>query len=254
MSKIYKSYCLTVRPRLGLNPDSKFYEVLLAWLKKLPHCVAVTEKGGEAMHLHAQIWSEQGWVIGNLRRDLRKKCEKHIEDWDKDQAKLKGGCNYIRIAYNEWFQNYLLENELKPEEVNLLIDNPPDIQEPFYPSEEEQDTVKAKANAKDQLMHSWLELWEEHGENYTHDEDTNIWYIPGCSLLCVAKFCRDIWFKLKLKPTLRNVRDQRDFVKRVHSYIRGYCPDEDLIGPGDLEVINTFIDDVKNPIVNLDNG
>lgn len=254
MSKIYKSYTLTVRPRLGLNPDSEHYKVLLAWLEKQPYCVAVREKGGEAMHLHAQIWSEAGWLIGNIRKSLRLMGEKHIEDWDDLQARIcKGGCNYVKPAYNEWFTNYLLNNEDKddPERV-ILIMNPPAIQEPFYPSEEEQDAAKVKANAKDQLMHSWLELWEEHGKNYTHDEDTNIWYIPGCSLVCVAKFCRDIWFKLKLKPTLRNVRDQRDFVKRVHSYIRGYCPDEDLIGPKDLEVLNTFIDDVKNPI--LDHG
>ncbi len=245
-SKKYRSYCLTVRPRLGLNPDSKHYEVLLAWLTKQPHCVAVTEKGGEAMHLHAQIWSMEGWTIGNIRKPLRQFGEKHIEDWDTAQARIdKGGCNFVRIGYNEWFDNYLLSNAEKDEEANVLIRNPPAIQEPFYPSEEEQEEAKAKVNAKDQLMHSWLELWNEHKDKYILKNDRNLFNIPGCSLLAVGRFCSGIWFQLKLKPTLRNTRDQRDFVKRFHSYLKGYADDEDLLGPTDLQLAQDLIKDLE---------
>ena len=207
------------------------------------------------MHLHAQIWSMNGWLKGNIVKAMETRAKRCVEGWDSKQKETQS--NGVEIGYNDWYLHYLLDNDekkLSGDASVVLLNNPPDDTEPYYPTEEEQDRVKAKANAKDQLMHSWLELWNEYGEDHKVKEDMNIWNIPGCSLLCVGTFCSDIWFKLKLKPTCKNVRDQRDFVKRLHSYIKGYCLDEDLLGPKDLEIAQNFISDAKEYHAKMDNG
>lgn len=132
MSNVYRTYAITVRPRGGLK--SAHEDVLLAWLGSHPHCVAVREREGEAMHLHAQIWSMQGWIKGNLVKKLRTVAERHVEDWDAAQAKVQA--MGVKIAYSDWATDYLLNNEQKsPEEqAVVLINNPPDVQEPYYPT------------------------------------------------------------------------------------------------------------------------
>ncbi len=251
MATTYKSFTMTVRPLNGLKPDSEHYKALLAWLEKQPHCVAVREKEGEAMHLHAQIWSMDGWIKGNITKKLVKLGEKHIEGWDKSQARVQSSSKGIRIAYNDWATNYLLENDDKEgvEKGVILIDNPPDIQEPYYPSEDEQAAVKAAANAKDSLMHSWALLWEEYKKDFLVVDGVNYWIVHELRLLAVGRFCSHIWNGVKLKPTLRTSRDQKDFVQRLTAYIVGWAQDEDLLTVKDLEIAKQTIIDLK-----VDNG
>ncbi len=132
MSNVYRSYAITVRPRDGLK--SSHEDALLAWFGTIPHCVAVREREGEAMHLHAQIWSMDGWIKGNIVKKLRVLGERHVEGWDAAQAKVQS-CG-VKIAYNDWATNYLLLNAEKGEDEQavVLIENAPDVQEPFYPS------------------------------------------------------------------------------------------------------------------------
>ncbi len=239
MTNVYKSFAITVRPRAGLT--TKHETVLLAWLNNLPHCVAVREREGEAMHLHAQIWSKEGWIKGNITKKLRIIGEKCVEDWDAAQAKVQA--SGVRIAYSDWATDYLTENEQKngDEQGTVLINNAPDIQEEYYPSQDEQDAVKATANAKDSLMHSWAGLWVEHAS-----DEQKLGFTQPNRLLWVGRFCSDIWFKLKLKPTMRNDRDQRDFVKRLNAYLCGFCRDEMLLGPSDLEFCLQIENDLDN--------
>jgi len=243
MSIRYKSYAITVRPRAGLKTAHE--DVLLAWLQSLPHCVAVHEREGEAMHLHAQIWSMEGWIKGNIVKKLRKIGERCLDDWDAPQAKVQS--QGVRIAYSDWATDYLINNDDKPadEQGVVLIENAPDVQEAYYPSQDEQDAVQTRVNAKDSLMHSWAELWEEHASD---DEKTRLSRLNR--LLYVGRFCSRIWFQLKLRPTLRNDRDQKDFVKRLTAYLIGFCPDSELLSAKDLE----FCEAIEFDLQAMDNG
>lgn len=217
MAKTYKSFCITVRPRLGLKEPLK--AELLKWFRRLPHVAAVTEKTCEAMHLHAQIWSEEGWIKGNIEKHLGKMCARSIEDWDRKQLKH---CICVKIAHNAWMEGYCWRNESKEDDdepvefYNSGVDNPYD--EDWYPSEEEQDKAKAKAHAKDQFMHGYLELWEERCEGQQVDRKN------------VAQFLSDVWYKWKLKPTVGDTKRRFEFVKNVLYYIRGYGDLQELMG------------------------
>lgn len=94
-------------------------------------------------------------------------------------------------------------------------------------------------------MHSWVGLWDEHA-SAKEVEGLN----RHSGLLHVGRFCSRIWFQLKLKPTMRNDRDQRDFVKRLTAYLKGWCPDEMLLGPKDLE----FCEQMEADYEAMDNG
>jgi len=219
MAKTYKSFCITVRPRLGLKEPLK--AELTKWFKRLPHVSAVTEKTGEAMHLHAQIWSDEGWVKGNIEKHLRVICGRSIEDWDKDQMRK---CFEVKIATNAWMESYCWRNVEKdgiPDEepvefFDTGVTNPDD--EGWYPSEDEQDKAKAKAHAKDKLMHGYLELWEERCEGQQVDRKN------------VAQFLSDVWYKWKLKPTVGDTKRRFEFVKNLLYYIRGYGDLQELMG------------------------
>ena len=130
----YKSYCITVRPRLGLSKETE--KALIAWFNKQDFAFACIEMDHEARHCHAQIWMENARPKGIIRRSLVRICERTIPEWDNSQSKvLSGG---IKIAYDDWHVNYLQENENKINDtVNVIYNNVPNNTQCFYPSIEE---------------------------------------------------------------------------------------------------------------------
>lgn len=147
MRQYYQSFALTIRPRLGITDNT--INAFKIWLLKQTHSVAVTEMTNEARHLHAQIWLSEGRTKDDVAKAVKRICERTIEDWDASQTKvLRGG---IRIAYSDWYLEYLVDNEEKGcvEIDNIVTNNPPDRTEHYYPSEEEQEKVKAVAQAAD---------------------------------------------------------------------------------------------------------
>ncbi len=221
MAKTFKSFCITVRPKLGLKESTT--GALLKWFNKLPHAYAVTEMTCEAMHLHAQIWNTDGWIKGNVMKKLKQICEKTIDDWDTDQNRH---CCKVRVAYNDWISTYCTDNEAKIDEPVVILDNAPSNSSnaDWYPSEEEQAEVLAEANAKDKLMHAWSVLWEERGEG-----------LP-CTHMNVARFCSDVWFRWKLKPTIGDTKRRREFIKTLFFYIRGYADLDNLMCETDYQI------------------
>lgn len=147
MRTYYKSFALTIRPRSGITDVT--IEAFKNWLLKQTYSVAVTEMTDEARHLHAQIWLDEGRTKDDVAKQVKRICERTIGDWDAAQSKvLRGG---IRIAYSDWYLEYLVDNEEKGcvELDNIITNSPPDRTECYYPSEEEQEQVKAISQSAD---------------------------------------------------------------------------------------------------------
>lgn len=175
---IMSRYCwaFTVRPRLGVSEDSPLENAFIELFRNNAGFL-VAEKEGPERHLHGQMFFPKGKRKHDFNRDfLVKTCKKNILDWDTQQERvLKEG---TELAYdNNFYTEYTNKGGV------LLVDDMPANPEEYYPSEEEQNRVQARANAKDAKYHHLKELWDEHRE---------ITQIP--TLQSVAQFMYDIMF------------------------------------------------------------
>ena len=141
---MFRSYCLTIRPRDGIS--EKTIEETKKWLLKCSYSFAVLEKSANERHLHAQIWLEKERARGDICKQVQRICERTIEDWDQSQLKVLR--QSVRIAYSDWYLDYLAENDLKTT-PNIIVDNPPTKTLEYYPTEEEQAQRVAVANSVD---------------------------------------------------------------------------------------------------------
>lgn len=161
MSDGYRSYALTIRPLNGITDQT--VDAITSWLNKLDYSVAVMEMEGSSRHMHAQIWSNQPKRKGDVCKALQRICERIIDNWDNAQLKvLRMG---VKIAYSDWYLDYLTENEAK-DDPNILIYKPPDKSFDFYPTEEEQEAVRQVSTAVDprfvhleQKFNEWFETF-----------------------------------------------------------------------------------------------
>lgn len=144
---MFRSFCLTIRPRDGISEQT--IEATKKWLTKCEHAVAVLEKDNSERHLHAQIWFSATKARGDICKQVQRICERTIPDWDTAQLKVLR--NGVKIAYSDWYLDYLVENEDKIP-PNIVINNPPQKSMDFYPTEEEQDEVRQIKTAVDQRM------------------------------------------------------------------------------------------------------
>lgn len=211
MSKTYKSWCITIRPKKGLSNET--CSEVVKWLGKQQYAHGVVEEEEEAKHLHAQIWCVKERRRGEVMRSVKRICERTIEEWNSAQTKvLSGG---IRIAYSDWYESYLLNAEKKKDkELRVIIDNVPDKTEEYYPSEQEQEELIASKNATDSCFHS-------------DDKAFWKWWISKGNLLKrieiehVAEFLGEGMFKTKV---LKVVQDKGKAMSRCQTlffYITG---------------------------------
>lgn len=147
---MYRSFAITVRPRDGVSDTT--VSALLKWFQKLDYAFVCLEKEGVERHLHAQIWSDSAKAKGDIVKQVERICERTINDWDQAQKKVlrgHGNKSGIKIAYSDWYLDYLKENELKEIVCNTIYEKLPENTFSFYPTEEEQEKVMATANAVD---------------------------------------------------------------------------------------------------------
>lgn len=147
---MFRSFCITCRPRDGISDST--IEGILKWLHRHPnYACAVLEKTAEERHLHAQLWYDEPKYKGDITKQLKRICISTIPDWDPAQTKVLA--SGTKVAYNDWYLNYLYENDLK-ESPNIILDKPPSCTDSYYPSEEEQDRVQRVAKASDPRFQS----------------------------------------------------------------------------------------------------
>lgn len=207
MRHYYKSFALTIRPRAGITNDTIL--AFKSWLSKQDYAVAVTEMEGDSRHLHAQLWLNEGRTKDDVSKAVKRICERTISDWDAAQTKvLRGG---IRIAYSDWYLEYLVDNEDKGEvnNENIIINNPPDRTEHYYPSEEEQEKVKQVSQAADPRF---LAMEQECNEWLTM-ENKEVTLKNIAQWLCYAMFSQ------RTMKVLINQRDRTALCKTLYAYM-----------------------------------
>lgn len=174
---MFRSFCLTVRPRDGIS--QKTTDETIKWLHKCTYAFAVLEKEGHEKHLHAQIWLDKPRARGDICKQVQRICERTIEDWDASQLKvLRQG---VRIAYSDWYLDYLAENDLKTT-PNIILDNPPTQKSlEYYPTEEEQANRQAVANSVDPQFSKYeIDYLEWLGDSPITQQSVASWLLYSC--------------------------------------------------------------------------
>lgn len=137
---MYKSFAITIRPKNGIPAGGTLQNQLLKKLQKYDYCDMWMEKEDEARHMHCQIWVNNPVAIGTIKTAMVRIQEKHDPDWSEQSKKvLREG---IKIAYNDWIDNYVSDNHLKEDEISEnLFHRVPPITADYYASEEEQQKI-----------------------------------------------------------------------------------------------------------------
>lgn len=195
MNNSYKSWAFTIRPRDGVEEDSKLQIAIIKWCMKQDYYFLCAEGADEARHLHGQIWIDDARDKGTINKSLERICEKFVESWDTAQKKvLRSG---TKIAYSSDF----VENYLSKED-NWILNACPENEEDYYPSPEEQNKVQAKENAVDKRFHRLSEKFKEANpdwQNYVTAVDRR--YIT-------AKFLSDAMFKSKTEAVIQDKKNR----------------------------------------------
>lgn len=222
---MYRSYCLTIRPLNGIT-DLTINEVV-KFISKQEGCIAVTEKETNERHLHAQIWLEKPKARGDISKQLQRICERTIPDWDTSQLKVLR--NGIRIAYSDWYMDYLLENGdkgayLPMDHENIKVNKVPEQTMQYYPTEEEQNAVQILKNAVDPRF-AKMEL------------DFNEWRDDkDITLSLVALFIADSMFKSRTIKVIQHTRDKVALTQSLYLYVTK-STDTDTFLPKDKDAL-----------------
>ena len=204
----FRSFGITIRPRLGIAIGGVLESTLLKSIHKLDYFSYCFEKEGEARHVHIQLWFDEMKAKGDVKRIFERVCESKITDWDNDQ---KRRCMCIKICYNNWIEEYCTENDLKDNNENLKFFKPPLLEKDYYASEEDQIKLREKANAVDSRFHSLLVLWRNHP---LFKENPKIWDI--------SEFYYNQMFTEKTIVVVIDPKCQRNIISALYSYITGY--------------------------------
>lgn len=198
---MYRSYAFTVRPKLGVPPDSELERSLIKYIKKYQGFL-VAEKEHEERHIHGQIFFEDPKPKGRFNEALESMCEKHLSDWSSPQKRvLRGG---TKIAYSdEFFTEYTNKGG------DLLVESMPQDTNQYYPSQEEQDAVRRRVLAADAKYHHLSEMFREYYKNDAPAE-----------LADIRKFLYDIMFVKKQYHVIEDPKKRTWTCKALLEYVR----------------------------------
>jgi hypothetical protein len=115
-----------------------------------------------------------------------------VRDWDTAQLKvLRSG---VKIAYSDWYLDYLVDNDDK-DPAHIIIDNAPQLTMNYYPTEEEQADIQTMKTAVDPRFADLEIKCREYLGERSITEKT------------VASFLADAMFN---RRTIKCVTQQRD--------------------------------------------
>ena len=228
MTQTYGSYCLTVRPRGGITDDT--LNRLSTWVEKQSYGFLAVEMENEARHAHAQVWLDDPRTRGTICTALVRICEETIKDWDQAQKKVLR--NGVRIAYSDWYLDYLSDNlsKLETEQPDVRVDNPPITTNSFYPTEEEQLSQVRRRNAADQryfeLNEKLIEWLRQNNQN------------DSITLYRVADFINDAQFGLKVIAVMKDRQTRMNTAKNLWYYHTGFAPTSEALSNEDEALRN----------------
>jgi len=226
MSVQYRSFAITVRPRSGLN--EKTQDALLTWIKqRCDHGILVTEGKNESKHAHLQMWNNEGRTRGVVSTAIQRICERTVPEWDRAQQKvMRDG---IRIAYSDWFDDYLTDNLEKTGDDKGIVhyENIPEKTLDFYPTEEDQEKLKKKCNAVDP---KYFEMNDKYSE-YLKERDLRN-NIVNCST-----FLSWAMFKAKIYRVIEDPRKRRFVCESLWRYNDGEPNFADCLTREQIEMV-----------------
>lgn len=204
----FRSFGVTVRPTNGIQQNT--LDALLKWLED-KYYFAVTEKDGNEKHLHFQLWFDEAKRKVDIDKQVKRIVKRTSDTWGDDEAKYS--CK-VKVAYNDWYLHYLSENDLKPELVNIVGQwrVPVDTTD-YYPSEEEDEKMKARATAKDPFYHELMEKWEIFREER---ELTGPFQLRD-----IALYLHHRQFIAKDMKVTKDSKFARSLCRSLHTYITG---------------------------------
>ena len=204
---MYKSYCVTIRPKNGL--DDKLLLALIKKTKKYDFGFVCTEKEGEAKHAHIQIWLEHACAKGTISTAFQRIQAKVDPDWnDAANRVMKSG---VKIAYSDWYLDYceMNDNKVDEEASNIEYYNPPPNTLDYYASEEDQNKILLKAKSSNKLFYELREKFEA-------SDFKQRWYKDQ---LRIGEFvCHLMYIKDEL-PIIKDPKQMRYFIKALTKYI-----------------------------------
>lgn len=204
---MFRSFAFTIRPRDGITDTT--IAAYHKWFKKLDYAFVVLEKEGHERHLHAQVWLTKPRAKGDIIKQADLICLRTIPDWAADGSQKKVQRGGIRVAYSDWHLDYLSQNDLKIDSPNIILDNQPNNTYEYYPTEEEQESVKQLANAVDQRYFAL----EQKCSKYLEDQDKSLTHKT------VASFLNDAMFNSRTIKVIEDPRRRNQVCYTLYCYM-----------------------------------
>lgn len=224
----YRSYCFTVNPSQGVTPEMESALIKFCNSTYFIGSQMVIEKDGPARHAHIQTWTSEPKVKGDINNKLERVLKPFILTDNDYKAQIRVLRNGTKIAYNNWINTYCLENDIKENDISILVvDNRPSDSEDYYPSEEEQNKCKRQANAVDQRLQKLELMFEEWW-----DQDTPI------SHCLIAAFLCDLSFRSRQIAVMMKYSDRRNLVCALYHYITKSHDATFFYKPKDTKIAN----------------
>lgn len=192
----YKSFAFTISRKEGFEGEMKDYTV--KWLRKQDYAFAVIENKEGHLHCHGQIWNETASRMSDKLKQLRKKVAQLSPDSIMCYAWK------AKIAYSDGYLDYMNKEIIETLDERI----PKGDTTCYYPTEEEQERVKAEAQAVDKKFYKW-EL-DFLASKYNDDviEYQNI-----------AQFLEDMMFSTRLYPVIICPKRRRENAKALYLYV-----------------------------------
>lgn len=184
----HQTFALTIRPKSGITDDD--LELFKPWCNtRSKYFKIITEKDGDARHIHAFMVTHMPIATSNLRRSLLKLFE-HWTPVERDVLR-----NGVKVAYNKGWLDYMDKGDST---VSILSDLPEKAHiDAFFPVKEPADNQKVRKHLN--YYQRLKKLWWEHST-------------PGTEVN--AGNCRDFLFKMMYKEELLDtIRDDKTIIQ-----------------------------------------
>lgn len=224
----YNCFAFTVRPNHGVNDmlESSIHK----WLRNQPYYAYTIEMDDEKRHIHAIVFFNEPKRKGDLVKQLKRIQEGGDPNWSSAAARVLS--QGVKIVYNDDFHTkYMIKDG---DYVDSFL--PPNTAE-YYPTEDEQEKVKSKANAVDKRFHRWAEAFKE-SVHYCEDSAAEENFI--LSKLRVADWFADVMYKSKTEQVITDERLLRRNILSLCYYVYGNVNGYHLLCREDQADINTL--------------
>lgn len=218
------SITLAIKNLGGFESGSKLEKEILKVIERADYYHAVAEtkfNQPDSRHIHAQVFYTNEKSKYDIKKNYLRVMRKYCTGWDEKSMnppqhnkEKSGGAINIDFSYNDWYLHYTSNNEDKTNDTSeLLFNNVPANygidNEDFYPSEEDQENFKNKANAVDKKFYRWEELWNEY-ENK----------VDNPTLVDIGMFLGDMMFKSRKIQVIIDAKARQQNCKCLLAYIQ----------------------------------